>query len=413
MINNERLPATLLDNLQSGLDKIVRNSPYKQGLLLFAESLMKPFDQHVDLETAFESKLIFGTFCVQVPEELIYAVEGQPVRLDMGIGETADQCDNYLPKLACPMVRSFTGFLKLKTPYLEQIKNIIIPTTCDWKVKLFDQIDPEYNVCTMDLPHQRDTEVSGNRWFSEIVRIKKWIEKISKRKIRKRNLMESIRLVQKAQMEYNRFLLFRREGLVSGSEAILVSKAYFYLHTKQWTQALDLLNHEITENRDSGSVDATGQRTSVLLTGSPVIFPNFKVPLLLEDAGCRIMADELCSSERMFSDIVPIDDTTESGLLRAISDRYLLPCTCPTFSTNKNRLKRLHELVDRNRINGVVYHVLKGCHPYDIESFTIEKAIKERGIPFLKVETDYSNEDEGQLKTRIEAFAEMLKVRQM
>lgn len=411
-MNNERLSKTVLDNLQSLLDEIVSDSPYKQGLLYFADSLIKPFDRYIEPEKAFDSELIFGTFCVQVPEELIYAVGGQPVRLDIGIAETAELSDSHLPKLACPLVRSLTGFMNLKTPYLEYIKNVIVPTTCDWKVKLFGQIDSEYNIWTMELPHQRDTEISGNRWFSEIVRVKKWIEKISRKKIRKQNLIEGIRLVQKAQTEYSKFLSFRRQGIVSGSEAILVSNAYFYLHVKEWTRTLDWLNQEITENKSYDSVDIAEQRSRVLLTGSPVVFPNFKIPLLLEDAGCRIVADELCSSERMFFDVVAVDDTTESGLLRAISDRYLLPCTCPTFSSNKNRLKRLLELIHQNRISGVVYHVLKGCHPYDIESFDIEKSIKEKKIPFLKIETDYSNEDAGQLKTRIEAFAEMLKGKQ-
>ena len=43
-----------------------------------------------------------------------------------------------------------------------------------------------------------------------------------------------------------------------------------------------------------------------------------------------------------------------------------------------------------------------------MESFTVEKAAEQAGIPFMHITTDYANEDAGQLTTRIEAFLEML-----
>ncbi|MHC4455054.1 MAG: 2-hydroxyacyl-CoA dehydratase, partial [Planctomycetota bacterium] len=246
------------------------------------------------------------------------------------------------------------------------------------------------------------------KWFSEIVRLKEWLEKQSGKKICRQDILAGISLVHEAQNTYNKFLSFRREGYISGCEAMLISNASFYLHLKEWTNALNKLNQAILDSKGFYSKSVEKQQLRILLTGSPFIFPNFKIPLLLEETGCLIVADELCSSERIFADVVTVDDKTETGLLHAISDRYLLPCTCPTFSTNKNRLKKLLEFVHQFKIDGVVYHVLKGCHPYDIESFQIEKSVKEKNIPFLKIETDYSQEDTGQIKTRIEAFSEML-----
>jgi benzoyl-CoA reductase/2-hydroxyglutaryl-CoA dehydratase subunit BcrC/BadD/HgdB len=305
-------------------------------------------------------------------------------------------------------MRSLTGFMDLDTPFFNNIKHFIIPTTCDWKVKHYEKMDAEYSTWLMDLPHQRDTEVSRKKWFSEIVRLKEWLEKQSGRKIRRQDLMAGIDIVHEAQNAYYKFLSFRREGYISGCEAMLISNASFYIHLKEWTRALNKLNQAILDNRGFYSKSTEKQQLRILLTGSPLIFPNFKIPILLEETGCVIVADELCSSERIFSDVVTVDNKTEAGLLQSISDRYLLPCTCPTFSTNRNRLKRLLEFVNQFKIDGIVYHVLKGCHPYDIESFSIEKSIKEKKIPFLKLETDYSQEDTGQIKTRIEAFSEML-----
>ncbi len=407
MDNNNRLLNTILERYQSLFDQILQSSSYSVPLLPFIGSLKMPFEQDAEIENAADKELRFGTFCVQAPEELIYAVGGQPVRLCMGDTDTADFADDQLPKLACRLIKSLAGYMKLETPFFKRIKHFVLPTTCDWKVKHFERLNPGANKWVMEFPHNKESEISRQRWFSETVRLKEWLEKQSGVKIRKKNLLDSIRLVQNAQKEHNEFIKFRRTGLVSGSEALLVANAYFYMHIAGWTTALKNLNCAVREKAGRNELPDNSPR--ILLTGSPVIFPNFKLPMILEEAGCVITADELCSSERIFSDVVSVDDKTESGLLQAISDRYLLPCTCPTFNGNSARLKRLRELIRENKIDGVVYYVLNGCHPYDIESFDIEKSIKEMKIPFIKIETDYSTEDTGQLRTRIEAFTEMFK----
>jgi len=58
--------------------------------------------------------------------------------------------------------------------------------------------------------------------------------------------------------------------------------------------------------------------------------------------------------------------------------------------------------------SGVVYNVLQYCHTYNIEAIKVDKALKKAGVPMLKVETDYGSEDVEQIRTRVEAFTEML-----
>ena len=43
-----------------------------------------------------------------------------------------------------------------------------------------------------------------------------------------------------------------------------------------------------------------------------------------------------------------------------------------------------------------------------MEAYKVEQTLEDIGIPILKIETDYSQEDMGQLKTRIQAFLEMV-----
>jgi hypothetical protein len=59
----------------------------------------------------------------------------------------------------------------------------------------------------------------------------------------------------------------------------------------------------------------------------------------------------------------------------------------------------------------VVYHVLRGCHIYNVEAARIKSAAEDMGVPMLVVETEYSQEDTEQLRTRVEAFLMLVRAR--
>jgi benzoyl-CoA reductase/2-hydroxyglutaryl-CoA dehydratase subunit BcrC/BadD/HgdB len=96
-------------------------------------------------------------------------------------------------------------------------------------------------------------------------------------------------------------------------------------------------------------------------------------------------------------------------MIEAIVDRYMrIDCAC--FTPNEERLDNIVAMAKDLRADGVVHYSLSFCQPYAIESFKVERALKKAGIPMLAIETDYSMQDVEQLKTRVEAFVEMLKV---
>ena len=90
-----------------------------------------------------------------------------------------------------------------------------------------------------------------------------------------------------------------------------------------------------------------------------------------------------------------------------IADRYLnIPCSC--MSPNPRRLEFLSRFREEYAVDGVVDVILQACHTYAVESFSVREHLKGLGIPYIAVETDYSQGDEGQLSTRLNAFLEML-----
>jgi benzoyl-CoA reductase/2-hydroxyglutaryl-CoA dehydratase subunit BcrC/BadD/HgdB len=116
----------------------------------------------------------------------------------------------------------------------------------------------------------------------------------------------------------------------------------------------------------------------------------------------------MCSGGRLLAGGVNYSDSSEFGLMSALSQRYHQGCLCPTFIDNDRRVNNIPDKSPSNQIEGVVFHVLKGCHPFDLESFTIEEAIKKKGLKYLRLETDYGSEDAQNLLTRLEAFRQTL-----
>jgi benzoyl-CoA reductase/2-hydroxyglutaryl-CoA dehydratase subunit BcrC/BadD/HgdB len=149
----------------------------------------------------------------------------------------------------------------------------------------------------------------------------------------------------------------------------------------------------------------------ILLGGSPVVWPNWKMPNLIEETGGIVAIDELCSSMRIFRDPVVTDERSLDSLVEAVADKYFYPCTCPSFSPNLEREDNLLNMIREFRIEGVVYHVLRGCHLNALDGTKIDVLLKRQKLPVLKIESEYDEGDVEQIRTRIEAFMEMILVR--
>jgi benzoyl-CoA reductase/2-hydroxyglutaryl-CoA dehydratase subunit BcrC/BadD/HgdB len=113
----------------------------------------------------------------------------------------------------------------------------------------------------------------------------------------------------------------------------------------------------------------------------------------------------------MLYDMSAVDEWRLNDMVDALADRYLKPCTCPIFTRNDDRQRRLLELAEGFSADGVIYQAFSGCQVYEMEQRSIADALSAKNIPMLYVETDYSPDDMGQLSTRIEAFLESIKTR--
>ena len=128
----------------------------------------------------------------------------------------------------------------------------------------------------------------------------------------------------------------------------------------------------------------------------------------METSGAVIVGEESCVGERGTRNLTAASGQTVEEMMEAIVDRYF-QVDCAIFTPNPVRLQHIEEMVGAYKADGVIHYGLQFCQPYLMEAMPVEKALEEKNIPCLRIDTDYSMEDVGQLKTRIEAFIEQLK----
>ena len=167
---------------------------------------------------------------------------------------------------------------------------------------------------------------------------------------------------------------------------------------------IERLIDEVEERIEKGIYAFDENAPRILLTGCPIGSGSEKVLRILEESGASVVALENCTGYKGLD--VMVDEEKEP--IQALAEKYLsTPCSCMT--PNNSRLDLISRLAKEYQVDGVVDLTWQACHTYNIESFTVRNFVKdELKLPFLQVETDYSDSDIGQIQVRIEAFLETI-----
>ncbi|MCW3977042.1 MAG: 2-hydroxyacyl-CoA dehydratase family protein [Candidatus Bathyarchaeota archaeon] len=407
--------------ITENIERMKKAWPDRPQIMQYFDEISNFFGQREEeIRTQKEAgKKVIGYTCLFTPVELILAADAVPVRVGSGWYDAAKLGDRIVPVEVCPVIRSTIGAKMVHlSPYLELSDAIISPLTCDGRTKLSEIIGADKTVWTMCPPRVKDSPQSRNLWNEEVGVIKKKIEDLTGTKITRKKLRTSIEVMQKATKAFRRLQETRKSyPVIMGRDAMLVNQTSMWDDIKRWTEKTEELCDEL-EKRINQKVWACPPETSrVMVTGTPMIWPdNWKIPNLIEESEPQglLVVDELCSGDRLLYDPVGVDEWTMSDMLDAIAEKYLLASTCPCFTSEHGNEDRINWLLDRIKefkIDGVIYYVVRGCILYAMEYTRIKKILDHMDIPIYYLDTEYTREDVGQMKTRIEAFLEMLEAR--
>ena len=407
--------------ISENIERMKKTWPDRPKTMKYFDELSNLFGQREEEIRAQkeEGKKVIGYTCMFAPVELILAADAIQVRIGSGWYDAAKLGDRIVPVEVCPVIRSAIGAKMVHlSPYFELSDAIINPLTCDGRTKLSEILESDKTVWTMCPPRVKDSPQSRNLWNEEVIGTKKKIEGLTGKKITSKKLRTSIELVQKATRAFRRLQGIRKgHPVIMGRDVMLVNQITMWDDIKRWTEKAEELCDEL-ETRVNQKVWACPPETSrVMITGTPMFWPdNWKIPNLIEESSPQglIVVDELCSGDRLLYDPVGVDEWTMSDMLDAVAERYLLASTCPCFTSeqgNEDRINWLFDRIKEFKIDGVIYYVVRGCILYAMEYARIKKILDHMEIPVYYLDTEYTREDVGQMKTRIEAFLEMLEAR--
>ena len=358
-----------------------------------------------------EGRNVIGTYCTFVPEELILAVNGIMVGLCAGADFAVEKVEKYLPRNTCALIKSTFGFkLGGVCPYLEASDIVVGENTCDGKKKAYEILDKIVNkLYIMDLPQVKN-ENGKVLLRAEYIKFKEKLEVLSGKKINVEALKEAITTVNNKRKAIYRLQELRKHdpAPISGLDSLLINQVSFYDDPVRFTGSINKLCAELEERVEKEDGVAQKGIPRILVSGCPMAVPNWKLPKIIETSNAVIVGEESCIGERGIRNLVIDEAITVDGLIDALVDRYL-DIDCAIFTPNPDRFDHITEMYKKYNADGVILYGLNFCTPYQMEAMEIDRELYKNGIQSLKIETDYSQEDTEQIKTRVDAFIEMLK----
>ena len=349
---------------------------------------------------------VVGAYCTYFPQEIAHAMGAATVGLCSTSDETIAVAERDLPKNLCPLIKSSYGFAKTdKCPFFYFSDVVVGETTCDGKKKMYEYMSEFKDVFLMELPNSQ-SENALALWKAEVIRFKEYLEKKFDVTITEDDIREAVRKENKVRTSLKKlYQVMRRDPApITGHDLFKVLYgSTFKFDRSVIPEEVEALVDKIEKEYEAGTMQEKKPR--ILVTGCPIGGATEKVIKAIEDNGGIVVTYENCSGAISIDKLV---DEDNPDIYDALARRYL-NIGCSVMTPNPNRLTLLGELIDEYKVEGVVEMTLQACHTYNVESLAIRRFVNEKKkIPYLSVETDYSQADIGQLNTRITAFIEML-----
>lgn len=353
-------------------------------------------------------KKMVGVFCTYTPVEIPMAAGAVTVGV-CGVSEEAiPDAEKVLPRNLCPLIKSSYGHAITDTcPYFYFSDMLIGETTCDGKKKMYEELAKIKPTHVMHLPNMQRGEYTYKLWKEEIKVLKEETEKalgvtISDQDIRDaiKDKNEERRLLK----EYYELAKLNPSPL-SGMELhqVLYQSGFKFDRADLKAELRNIID-SVKQKYQEGNCQNNIDKPRILITGSPIGGISEKIITTIEDSGASIVAYELCGAIRNNDSLV---DEDNEDVYDALTEKYLsIGCSC--MMHNDNRMKMLDRLADEYKVDGVIDVALQACHTFNVESFRVKQLMNSKNIAYMAIETDYSKSDTEQLRTRFEAFIEMI-----
>jgi benzoyl-CoA reductase subunit C len=352
---------------------------------------------------------VMGYLSALGPVEIMTAAGVVPIRLKGNVSEAITKGDAYMETIVCPFVRNvFDAAVKGKYDFLD---GMVLPHQCD----SIDRTDDvwSYNLKLpywhfLNVPHVTDDP--SIEFMKEILRVFiGTLEVFTGKKITDEAIAQAVRAHNENRRLMRDLYALRKSNppLISGVEMMKVLVAAMSLPIEESSALIQSVTAEVKQ-RPAGSMDKTPR---IMLVGDQI--DDVAIVDAIEGTGARLVMDDLSIGSKMYWQ--DVDATADP--LQGIAERYLRKLKIPTTFVGsadtyqgilEERYGHMRKYIDEFKVDGVILFIYKYCDPYGFEVPAMKSFIESAGTPVLYIEDEYSTSTLARMKTRIEAFLEMI-----
>ncbi|MGN0143618.1 MAG: 2-hydroxyacyl-CoA dehydratase, partial [Clostridium sp.] len=345
------------------------------------------------------SKMI-GITSVNFPELFIRVCDMTPVYILGGCEGVNNEVDEIFPQVSDSVTKSAISLLFDESmPFIKNLEGIVAYVTNDSNRKMPYYLEKKgYKVLSIEslpfLSHVTKAlfRKSQNEFLMSLM-------KLSHRIITKKKLIKYTRMITKS---HNLFKQIDESVLETKVKIFLKESYYLAMDIEQWQKEVEILLNKIKSNKNIFKDDSI-DNDNLMIIGCEIQFPNFKISSILEESGIKHYKSRCCVPYPC--DYSELDENRSLiGLLNQIHDIHYR-------NTPKINILGSDKTEFDSNTNAVLFHLLKGQLLSAYYANKVEQICINMDIPFLCVETDYTKADKEQVKIRIEAFTELLKVK--
>ena len=367
------------------------------------------------MELKSQGRRIMGYVCINPVLEMLTALDIVPYRILGNMDEPLIKVDSILPHVVCPFLRSIME-LGLKGDY-DFLDGAVMGHNCDvgqnlafiWRTFIEEKQPFQY---FLDYPHGVHPSAL-KKTKAILAEFQKSLEKFAGSKIALESLRKSVDLhnIQRALVRELYDLRKPDPPLISGTEILKVMVAVMSLPVEEGNALLREVMDEVKEREITVK---KGPR--LLIWGS--ILDDTALAGVIEELGAHVVMDDTCVGSRPYWSDVEITQDPLDGLTR----RYLMDLRCPRTYREKeygelkksysedleNRFGYLGDFAGQWNVQGVILQSLRYCDIHGYEVPSVKDYFDHLGLPSIYLEHDYSKSGLAPIRTRIQAFLEMI-----
>jgi predicted CoA-substrate-specific enzyme activase len=344
-----------------------------------------------------------GYICNYTPVELLSAAGVRHARLvKAGSTKTVSAGEFYTQSVFCDFTKSCIGFFQEGDPFYKSFDKVYNFHTCATMKRASEVIENFVPTKLLNLPKLRNSEDARNFFREEILNFKADLTELTGLPIHDEEVRKQIKLYNRARSLLKQISEFRKRSnpAITGAEYLDLVRGFYYLPPEKLVQSLEQLHRHLKDVSNR-----TGKLLRLMISGSIMADGDRRLLNIIEnELGARVVVEDHCAGVRPFYHSV-----AETGdPYQALANGYLDQAPCARMKPLDDGIAFSSKLAQEYAVDGVIYVFLKFCACYGVSKKDFIGEFQKQGLPVLEISSDYSESDHGQLKTRIEAFVEVL-----